>query len=236
MENPNKDFNHDGDWEERSDQFWNEFDWKRFLDRHEEELARFTALYLKHQNDPNHLDAVAHLMGWDADEWSSADFSSEDASTNASLQDDDDDDDGEPYTLHRHPVYVVSRGLCIQLVGLWESYYEQQASHMTIDAVWKYARSLSALEQNLTLGVQSLDLADFALSVAQLKLALKSINDCFVTLDGVAEGKTMPGQVFLKESRQRLFDLREIALRVMNDCRIEMTQTGGADSDTEELD
>lgn len=233
MDNSNKDFNHDGDWEERSDQFWNEFDWMRFLERHNQEIARFTELYLANQNHPNHLDAIAHQMGWDADEWSSADFSGED-SVHAN-QDDEEDDNGDPYTLHRHPVYVVTRSLCDQLSGLWVAYSDQLPA-ASVKAVWAYSRSLASLEHNLTLGVQSLDMADFALSIAQLKLALKSVNDCFMCLDNLSCGNSHTDQKFIKESRNRLFDLREISLRVINDCRIEMSQTGGADTDTDELD
>lgn len=233
MDNSNKDFNHDGDWEERSDQFWNEFDWMRFLERHDQEVARFTELYLANINHPNHLDVVAHQMGWDADEWSSAEFANDDA---VHANQDEDEDDNDPYTLHRHPVYVVTRSLCRQLSDLWVAHSTQLQPSASSASVWLYARALASLEHNLTLGVQSLDMADFALSIAQLKLALKCVNDCFAALDNLTVDNSPGVQHFLGESRHRLFDLRELALRVINDCRIEMSQTGGSDNDADELD
>jgi hypothetical protein len=63
----------EGEWEERGDLAWNEYDWQQYLKSNEKDIARFLALYqqLKHKQD--HLDEIAHQMGWDREDWMPSD-------------------------------------------------------------------------------------------------------------------------------------------------------------------
>ncbi|MCB1122506.1 MAG: hypothetical protein KJT03_13215, partial [Verrucomicrobiae bacterium] len=72
------------------------------------------------------------------------------------------------------------------------------------------------------LALQSLDLADYALTVSELKRALKILNQNFHILESIHSAKNPKLFAFKKESLNRLFDIREIWLRVMNDCRDEL--------------
>lgn len=230
MNNFDPEFNfNDGDWDDRGELAWNEFDWKQFLMRHESEISKYLAVYENLRDDPDRLDRSAQIMGWDTEDWSN---------TDAGLDDDPQPeeaagiDDTDPYTLHRHPVYVVTHSLYRYLDRCWQAYTRQVAFAATADQAWRYARSLHAGEHNATLALQGLDMGDYALAVCHLKLALAELNTSFSVLAELPEKETPMQVAFLRQSRQRLFDLREVWLRVMRDSRDEMQRRlrGGDDS------
>ena len=74
---------------------------------------------------------------------------------------------------------------------------------------------------NVLLSIQALDLGDFGLSICHLKNALSALNQ---SLD-IVNRLTHPNETYLasfqNEIRIRLFDLRELWIRVMGDCRHE---------------
>ena len=53
----------EGEWDEQSELSWNEFDWQRFLMRHEEEVSRFNSFYNSSKGEPGRIDKVAHFYG-----------------------------------------------------------------------------------------------------------------------------------------------------------------------------
>ena len=58
----------DGDWEEdfSSELNWGESQWRHYLKGSENDTSRYLSLYNSLKNNPNHLDEVASLMGWDS--------------------------------------------------------------------------------------------------------------------------------------------------------------------------
>ncbi len=207
----------DGDWEEyRGDLCWSESQWRNYLNGSERDTARFLSIYNTVKDRPNHLDEAAVLMGWDAEDISlTEDFLSESEAES-------DAEDGEPYTMHRHPVYVVTRALYRYLQQSWERVlHNEQASGMSPLLCWKYGRSLHQGEMNAILAIQALDLGDFGLVVCHLKNALASVNQGIGILDEILPAEDSAVEVFKGEMRIRLFDLRELWLRVMGDCRSE---------------
>lgn len=229
MSNYNFDNPQDGEWDDRGEIFWNEFDWKKYLERHEEEIKRFRGLYNQHLNEPNHLDAVAQMMGWDMQDWTPAD---EDGLDETDFSPEEDAEDFDPYTLHRHPVYVVTRALFRELRELWENYYKSMRPNASRRAIWDYATHLGECETGMILAVQSMDMGDYSLSVMQLKHTLVLWNKVIHALATLTEPPSLLTMQVREASRFRLFDLREMCLRVMNDCRMEMQRPDGdADMD-----
>lgn len=225
MNNYNFDGHADGDWEERGDISWNEVDWQRYLKRHELEVDRFITLYNQHLNQDDRLDEVAHLMGWDAEDWSMSDGGNEEESLlelERRAPEELELDDFDPYTLQRHPVYVVVKGLYAYLRKRWEQEFGARRTPMDVSHVWRFAQLLHEGESSATLSIQALDMGDFALAVCQLKHALQAINETFQILPQVVDGNTDALSPFEQDARVRLFDLREVCLRVMNDCREEI--------------
>lgn len=214
----------EGDWDDRGNISWNEFDWQQFLKRRQKEIARFVSLYDRYFDEPDHLDRVAVEMGWDRDDWSVGEGLDDDEEGELAER----DEDMDPYTMHRHPVFVVTAGLYAQLRYLWDCFLEKPGTLTPRDAT-RVANALAAGEQNLILTIQAVDMGDFLLGVCHGKLGLRAINEAMNLLQPL---ETMSGDAprFLTAMRMRLFDLRDVCLRVMGDCR-EEERRGFRDSD-----
>lgn len=220
----------DGDWDDRGELAWNEFDWQHYLKRTKQDIDRFISLYEKHRQSPDRLDNLAHEMGWDNDEWAMTDpglddgvgFGFDPADKDPGYDLDSEKEDLDPYTLHRHPVYIVTRGLYFYLQRNWELAMAQRPSEFSPTVVWRYANALKRGEFNAILAIQALDMGDYALAVCHLKTALSALNQSLSILQQVASGGRAPLEELYMESKIRIFDLREIWLRIMRDCREEI--------------
>jgi hypothetical protein len=277
MSEPNFDHS-EGDWEEYSSEpNWTESQWRNYLKGSDRDTARFLSFYNSVKDRPNHLDEVASLMGWDAEDISMTDDlrgleNEPEAENNSKTPDadgldetdspagatgagdnsgdpldasgDGDGDaadggavdfpesaayDGAPYTLHRHPVFVVTRSLYRYLNLSWEHFMDHSPYSLPPRLSWDYAKSLHHGETNAMLAIQALDLGDFGLAICHLKNALSALNTTFEILNHLSH----PNQAFLDgfrhEARIRLFDLRELWIRVMGDCRHESQRRSGGE-------
>jgi hypothetical protein len=236
MSDSNYDHSEGEDWEEfSSNEFnWSESQWRNYLKGSDRDTARFLSIYNSVKDKPNHLDEVATLMGWDAedismtDEFSFMDMEDEDGG-------DDGDEDGElsqeqdntPYTLHRHPVFVVTRSLYRYLHQSWEHFMAQNTRSVSAKLCWDYSNSLHQAEMNVLLSIQALDLGDFGLSICHLKNSLSALNRTLSLLDELTHPNKAFLESFCNEIRIRLFDLRELWIRVMGDCRHECQHRRG---------
>ncbi len=230
MGNFEYDSSSDGDWEERGDISWNEFDWQQFLFRQQKEIARFVALYDQNPGQHDHLDRVAQAMGWERDDWSVGDTVEDDDADLPSMSTDEDGIlDSDPYTLHRHPVFVVTAGLYLQLRYLWEAAIVKFPEAVGTRQIWRVSNSLSYGERHLTLMIQAVDMGDFLLSVCHGKMALRAINDGLSQIE-MLHAHSDEATALASAIRYRLFDAREVCLRVMNDCR-EEERRGFRDND-----
>ena len=224
MTNFNFEGQSDGDWEDRGNLSWSEVDWQKFLQRQEKEVARFLRFYDECPiGTAERLDWVAKQMGWDSEDWSVSDLPDEDEDSEGWRKSEDDGrelSDLDPYTLHRHPVYVVCSGLFLQLRYLWRTALKSKSS--TVDALlcWDYAESLNEAEKHSLMAMQSMDMGDFLLCVIHLKRSLRGINLAMSLLPPLIEASSA-GEYFRQAMFTRLFDLREVSLRVMQDCREE---------------
>lgn len=216
----------EGDWDDRGNLSWSELDWQKFLHRREKEIARFLQFYDQCPVPATErLDWVARQMGWDSADWSVSEFA-----------DDEDDEEGEawraadeqdlidadqdPYTLHRHPVYVVGTGLFLYLRYTWRHIISEQGEHIGPMLAWDFADSLNEAEKHCLMALQCMDMGDFLLCVVHLKRALRGLNLSMSLLPEIPENAGIP-QAIRQSLRSRLFDLREVFLRVMQDCRDE---------------
>ena len=226
MSNYNFEGQPDGDWDDRGDLSWQEYDWQRYLARHEDEVEKFIEVYNRLKDQPAHLDEVAHEMGWDAGDWSVTDPEEDDFYSEDEEEEEASAEDFDPYTVLRHPVYIVVRGLYRYLRLLWNRALVAGTVKPGLAAATRFSDSLCEGEVHGTLALQSLDMGDFQLAVCQIKLILRELNHSFDLLPALFCGRS-PGEGLLdREIRVRLFDLREVCLRVMNDCREEIRRRG----------
>ena len=218
MSNPNFDHS-EGDWEEfSSEPSWGESQWRSYLQGSDKDTERFLSVYNSVKNKPNHLDEVATLMGWDVEDISLTDeftFIEEDEERPSS------ENSSAPYTLHRHPVFVFTRALYRYLHQSWEHYMLHSEHSLTPKISWDYSNSLHQGEMNVLLSIQALDLGDYGLSICHLKNSLSALNQTLSLLDQLDHPSSAFLNGFRKEAQIRIYDLRELWIRVMGDCRHE---------------
>ena len=218
MSNPNFDHS-EGDWEEfSSGPSWGESQWRNYLHGSDKDTERFLSVYNSVKNKPNHLDEVATLMGWDVEDISLTDeftFIEEDEERPSS------ENSSAPYTLHRHPVFVFTRALYRYLHQSWEHYMLHSERSLTPKISWDYSNSLHQGEMNVLLSIQALDLGDYGLSICHLKNSLSALNQTLSLLDQLDHPSSIFLNSFRKEAQIRIYDLRELWIRVMGDCRHE---------------
>jgi hypothetical protein len=199
------------DFDDGGELDWSEFDWERYLREQDESVAHYWDCYRRAGDRPDRIDEVARHLGWEPV------FEEVD-----SANDDDLTDDDGPYTVHRNHVFVATRALFANLHGACTA-AALGATIPTAQAL-PLLSALREAELAAVLGVQSLDLGDRTLGIAELKRALAHLNRIFTHLP--SEAKNEETERRLTELRERLlpwlFDLREIFLRVVYECRAEL--------------
>jgi hypothetical protein len=217
---------YESEWDECGDLAWNEFDWERYLREQDDTLHRYLAHYERLKDHPERIDEVARLMGWDDGQRSGdAESAGSDADTEQDEQDDAPPSAGdypiEPYTLHRNPVFIATKAIYLSLKRSWERVAGDTAR---IDQPLAFAvyGSLYRGEEHAILGVQALDLGEYAMAVSLFKRALQELNRTLALAGEPAAAASRLCAVWRDDAVPRLFDLREIWLRVINECRQEL--------------
>ncbi|HSH09785.1 MAG TPA: hypothetical protein VK995_05320, partial [Oceanipulchritudo sp.] len=155
----------EGDWEDRGNLSWSELDWQQFLLRQEKEVSRFLRFYDECPLEASErLDWVARQMGWDSEDWSVGDYPEdepEEEGWNPSGEERRDSFDSDPYTVHRHPVFVVSTGLFLQIRYLWRTALKNRPGPVDSLLCWDFAESLNEAEKHNLMAMQCMDMGDF---------------------------------------------------------------------------
>src|SRR5690606_19803124 len=209
----------ENEWEDRGELAWNEFDWEQYLRDQDECIQRYIGFYELLEGRSDRLDEAAHRMGWDEDSWSSdsefeapANF----AETAPELPSTG-ERDADPYTLHKNPVFIATKGIMLTLVRGWEQ-TAAEASRVPQPLALRFHSLLHRAEQQAMFAISALDFGDYAMAISLLKRALRELNACFACLSHEAAPSKAFGD-FRDRAIPRLFDLREIWLRVMHECR-----------------
>lgn len=211
----------EGDWDDAGDLAWNESDWQVFLRNSDKEVVRFMTAYNQVKEQDDRLDAAASLMGWHRDDWSSTDeleFDENDLPVLKPL-DQEEINSMDPYTIHRHPIYITSNALFSYLRASWEQLMRKNNHTTSPDLAWGYSVSLSDAEKHCIMAANSLDLGDFLLAVCHFKKAHSALNESMRINHLFLHHSSKKLASYFKETNMRMHDLREIWLRVMNDCR-----------------
>ena len=74
------------------------------------------------------------------------------------------------------------------------------------------------------MAIHALDFGDYAMAICLFKRALAAINECFACLGSEAADGTEAVRECRDDLRLRLFDLREIWLRIIHECREELNR------------
>ena len=227
MSNFESDGPSDNDWDDRGELAWNEFDWEKYLREQDDVIHRYLAYYEKLHTHPERIDEVAHMMGWDEESWSSDSAETgprEGAvpeSESESAPGDLSDLSNEPYTLHKNPIFIATKAIYLSIKRAWERIAPDAGKVPQPLAIAMHA-SIYRGEEQAMLAIQALDFGDYAMAISLFKRALRELNQSFAHL-GVPAVARLPAVVrFSEDALPRFFDLREIWLRVMNECREEL--------------
>lgn len=206
----------DEQWDERGELAWNEFDWERYLRGQAGAITRYLRLYDEAGERPDRIDHVAERMDWGAEDWTSEEGgeAAEDAA----------DAEDEVYTLHKNPIYIATRALYLSLTCSWEELAAEERTVPQANAVRLLVR-LHRGEAEAVEAIHALDFGDYALAVTLFKRALATLNGLLAEMQApaLASGRAA---AWREMALPRVFDLREIWLRVIAECRDELERLG----------
>ncbi|MDB6170461.1 MAG: hypothetical protein JWM88_3325 [Verrucomicrobia bacterium] len=219
------DFETDGgpenEWEDRGELAWNEFDWERYLREQDDSIHRYLGFYEAFRQNPNRIDAVAEQMGWGQGTWSDDDGSAESDDEDAAIDSSEDDD--EIYTLHKNPIFIATKAIFLSAKRPWELNAGDGAKIPSALALG-YLASLHRGEEQAVQAIHALDFGDYAMAISLFKRALSALNASLSLLNAEPAKKHVAVLTYREEALPKLFDLREIWLRVMAECREELNR------------
>ncbi len=235
MSDYNSDSPSDNEWDERGELAWNEFDWEQYLREQDELIHRYIGFYEQLEGRPERLDEAAHRMGWDEDNWSSdSDFEPPAGFGELPLSPSEPppssgERETDPYTLHKNPVFIATKGIFLTLVRGWERCADRP-DKVPQRLALAFHSVLHRAEQQAMFAISALDFGDYAMAISLLKRALRELNGCFALLNQDGDPSKALTE-FTQRATPRLFDLREIWLRVMNECREELERPSDEDDE-----
>jgi hypothetical protein len=219
MTNSDSDGLFDNDWEDRGELAWTELDWQKYLGTQEAAVHTYIKHYDQLPAAIDRIDEAARRMGWEL-----ADTTETAGETTEEAEDEIFAGDWDPYTLHRNPVYISTRALYLSLLAHWERAATQPGRVPVALGLSLQSLLYRGNEQALQ-AVQALEMGDYTLAVCLFKRALKELNLTFARLSQPDVAETPLALRYRDYALPRLFDLREIWLRVMSECR----QSDGSD-------
>lgn len=223
MSNFDSDGGGENQWDDRGELAWNEFDWERYLRGQEESIRRYLSLYEAARGRPDRLDHVAVQMGWET------------TSQTDEATEDDSEATAEPadelagvYTLHQNPIYIATRAIYLTL---WRSWLRlaSQSGRVPQPLAVAFLSSLHRGEATAIEAIHALDYGDFAMAVSLFKRALGLLNQSFGLLQEDSALRHAAVVAWREDALPRCFDLREIWLRVIADCRAELNHPADDD-------
>ncbi len=210
MANFEYDSNSDGEWDDSWDTIWNEHDWELYLKTEKGQIRKYQKLYSQFARHQNRLDEVAYHMGWEMQ----SDHSNSEPSEPLSEAIPD-----QPYTLHKHPLFIASKALHDWLAEKWTQHVSLAGDDLSAVQALEYQNTLTRSDQYGLLAVTALDLGDYTLAIAYFKRGLDELNQLIALISTTESLDIAPLAAYAKHARMRIFDLREIWLRVIGDCR-----------------
>lgn len=229
MSNFDSDGTQDNEWEDRGDLAWNEFDWERYLREQDEAVHRYLGFYEACKNSTDRIDDVAELMNWGSGDGDEAKTDAHSQPEEENRDEPDFAEDNDVYTLHKNPIFVSTRALYLGLRRHWEL-----AATETVRVPQPLALALlSSLhrgEDQAVQAIHALDFGDYAMAISLFKRALSALNGTLALLNDRSALNHRTVADYREMALPQLFDLREIWLRVVHECREELDRPADSES------
>jgi len=223
MSNFNADGGSENQWDDRGELAWNEFDWERYLREQDEAVLRYVKFYESCRSIPDRIDKVAEKMNWGQQDWT------DDGADDDEEDDEDDDSPEDVYTLHKNPIFIASKAICLSIGRSWEKLAADPARVPQPLAV-TFLAALHRCEEQSVQALHALDFGDYAMAVSLLKRAMGALNTTLALLNNEAANELPHVREWRDDAFARFFDLREIWLRVIAECRDELTRPSDDES------
>jgi len=222
MSNFDSDGAPDNEWEDRGDLAWNEFDWERYLREQDEAIHRYLGFYEACKDSTDRIDEVAELMNWGS-RLPETDAKAETLDRVVDEEPDSEDYDNadDVYTLHKNPIFVSTKALYLSLRRQWEL-NAGDSSKVPQSLALALLSSLHRGEEQAIQAIHALDFGDYAMAISLFKRALSALNGTLALLSDSAALEHRTVSLYRENALPRLFDLREIWLRVVHECREEL--------------
>ena len=214
MSNSNSDGGAENQWEDRGDVAWNEFDWERYMREQDEVIHRYLRFYEACSADPERIDTVAEKMEWGTEVWEDDDDADD-------SDDDETDDPDDVYTLHKNPVYISTKAIYLSLSRSWCA-LAADSTRVPQPLALALLGSMHRGEEQAAQAIHALDFGDYAMAVSLFKRAMSVLNSSLALLNADTTARLPHVQAWREQSLPRFFDLREVWLRVIAECRDEL--------------
>ncbi len=231
MSNTNSDGPSSNEWEDRGEVAWNEFDWERYLREQDASIVRYRKLYDASSEIPDRIDKVAEQMGWSVEDWTEEGGEIPDSDDDEEDDEDLDFDGDDIYTLHKNPIFISTKAIMGGLQQKWL----QTATRSNVPASLSLTlmNSLHHGEDQSAQAIHALDFGDYSMAISLFKRALNLLNGTFALLNSAEVAQQPAVLAFREEAQPGLFDLREIWLRVIDECREEIDRPPEPEDDEE---
>ena len=201
-----------GDFDGSGNASWGEADWAGYLHRNDLEVGRFLSYYDEVRGLPDRLDVSARRMGWENADWAPGDQADD-------ISEDESEDPDLPYCIHQHPVYIVARALGIHLTAAFRRLCRDAGPQLTAETSADIMLSFWDSQHQVIMAINATDTGDLPLALVHMKRALSAINFAIGLTAGLPAGVRLSSPESARDLESSLFDLREVCLRVMADCR-----------------
>jgi hypothetical protein len=221
MSNSDSDGGPENEWEDRGDVAWNEFDWERYLREQDESVHRYLGFYEACKNSANRIDDVAELMNWGTTDNNENAAAEDEEEENAAEGSEEYSEGEDVYTLHKNPIFISTKALYLSLKRQWEL-TAGDPNKVPQPLAIALLSSLHRGEEQAIQAIHALDFGDYAMAVSLFKRALSALNGTLALVNDKAASTHRTVATYRELALPRLFDIREIWLRVVHECREEL--------------
>jgi hypothetical protein len=196
---------------------WGEARWERYFQGADEEVKRYMSFYLQREKAEDRLDKVALDMGWE----------------------EDGDEDGcidDMYTIHLNPVYIATRAIFELVNQTWIEALRKEGGRVDMFRVLEIQRDFGRAEDFASQAIHAIDFGDYQMASSLFKRALAALNLVMRRVGGLSEGGVDAITAWRARGFIFLFDLRDVWLRVMTECREEAAKPPAEEDEEEDED
>lgn len=221
MSNFESDGPSENEWNDRGELAWNEFDWERYLREQEESINRYLAFYDSFLTHPQRIDEAARHMSWDDSQWDAQESPPEQNLNSPEMLAEDYSRESEVYTLHKNPIFISTKAIYLRTRRNWEL-LATDPQKVPQGLALTYLSSLNTGEDQAVQAIHALEFGDYAMSISLFKRALSALNRTLSLLNDSTTKELRYVTAYREDALISIFDLREIWLRVINECRGEL--------------